>query len=229
MTLATALSACRDGPADEAVAAAVGTAGGLGDRDGIGDRDDPGDTNEPANPEGLTEPFTAFLEIMSTREAVSRTETGDGGYVYKLDEGLLSVSDADGAELWRSDDSWWVDDFRLGDVDGDGAQDYVFSLWKSYRFGDAHPSRMENDDERVRNHLFIYTVLPGHVKPVWMSSDLPCPIYSFELDPSGRVTPVSSGMLLRTSEGEYRGDFIRTAPVDRVYAWQGWGFVPMGP
>ena len=177
--------------------------------------------------EGRTKPFRDFLEIMAERVPVSRTETGAGGYTYCLEQGALSVLAPDGAELWRSKPDWWVDDFQLGDVDGDGVQDFVFSLWKSFRFGEAHPSRMENDDESVRNHLFVYTILSGQARSVWGSSDLPCPIYSFELDPSGRVTPVSSGMLLRTAEGEYRDDFSRTAEAERVYAWQGWGFVPV--
>ena len=177
----------------------------------------------------LTEPFQAFIEIMACRETVSRTEIGAAGYIYHLDQGSLAVSDSYGAELWRSGNDWWVDDFRLGDVDGDGLEDFVFSLWKSYRFGKAHPSRMENDDETVRNHLFVYTILAGQIKSVWGSSDLPYPIYSFELDPYGKVTAVSSGMLLRTCEGEYRDDYAHTAPVQRVYAWEGWGFVPLAP
>ena len=177
--------------------------------------------------EEITKPFKAFMEIMEERDYVSRTETGTGGYVYRLDRGSLSVSDEDGKELWRSEKSWWVDDFRLGDVDGDGTQDFVFSLWKSFRFGEAHPARMNNDDETVRNHLFVYTVVSGHVKSIWGSSDLPFPIYSFELDPSGRVTPVASGMLLKTLEGEYREDFLQTDPVERLYAWEKWGFVPL--
>ena len=177
----------------------------------------------------LTGPFKAFLEIMARREPVSHTEIGDGGYIYRLESGSFCVSDAVGVELWRSDISWWVDDFRLGDVDGDGVEDFVFSLWKSYRFGQAHPSRMKNDDETVRNHLFVYTILSGRAKAVWGSSDLPNPIYSFELDPSGSVTPVSSGMLLITYEGEYRDDFAQTTPVKRVYAWQKWGFAPLTP
>ena len=184
------------------------------------------DTTVINGSETLTGPYKAFLEIMARRESVSRTETGADGFIYNLDRGLLTVSDQDGTEFWRSDEGWWIDDFRLGDVDGDGVQDFVYSLWKSYRFGEAHPSRMENDDERVRNHLFVYTALPGRVKALWGSSDLPRPIYSFELDPSGRVTPVSSGMQLITYEGEYRDDFTQTTPVKHIYTWQGWGFVP---
>jgi hypothetical protein len=177
--------------------------------------------------EGLTEPFQDFLDIMSQRGQAPCTETGAGGYAYNLECGTLSVSGAGGAVLWQSDPGRWVDGFRLGDVDGDGVEDFVFSLWKSYRFGKASPARMGNDDETVRNHLFVYTALSGHVKPIWGSSDLPCPVYSFELDPSGRVTPVSSGMLLRTREGEYRDDFSQTEATEHIYAWEKWGFVPI--
>lgn len=174
----------------------------------------------------MTAPFRAFRGVMEARAPVSRAETGDGGYQYRLENGVLSASDGEGVVLWRSEGSWWVDDFRLGDVDGDGVQDFLFSLWKSYRFGNMKPARMENDDETVRNHLFLYTVLSGRVKTVWGSSDLPRPIYRFELDPSGRVTPVSSGMLLLTEEGAYRDDFIRTESTAYTYAWGKWGFVP---
>jgi hypothetical protein len=172
-------------------------------------------------------PFGAFLAVMETRESISRIETGEGGYTYRLHSGVLTISLADGREIWRSNTAWWVDDFCLGDVDGDGVQDVLFSLWKSYRFGSAKPARLENDDDSVRNHLFLYTVMPGHVKEVWCSSDLPRPIYRFTLDPSGEVTPVSSGMLLWTQEGEYREDFSHTQAIPCQYAWQGWGFVPI--
>ena len=164
---------------------------------------------------------------MEKRKPYSRTETGDGGYIYCLDSGVLSIALGSGAEIWRSSADWWVDDFRLGDVDGNGTQDILFTLWKSYRFGEAKPSRMENSDDRVYNHLFMYTVMPGYVKEVWCSSDLPRPIYRFELDPSGDVTPISSGMLLFTEEGEYQDDFSNTGSLTYKYAWQGWGFVPV--
>jgi len=174
-------------------------------------------------------PFQVFLSIMEQREPFFREEIGDNGYTYRVENGTLFILSSSGAELWRSDAEWWVDDFRLGDVNGDRTQDVLFSLWKSYRFGDAKPAHLENDDDTVRNHLFLYTVMPGYVKPVWCSSDLPRPIYRFEIDPSGEVTPLSSGMLLRTEEGEYRDDFSRTQPVLHKYAWEGWGFVPKEP
>ena len=220
---ALGLSACGSDQAD----AASTDAGNTGTASTEATTTDTSATDANSTGAAHTAAFQSFLKIMSQREHISHKETGSGGYIYSLDDGSLSVSDAGGVEIWRSSADWWVDDFRLGDVDGDGNQDFVFSLWKSFRFGNAHPARMENDDETVRNHLFVYTVLGGNVKAIWGSSDLPYPIYSFDLDPSGAVTPVSSGMLLKTREGEYRDDFVQTASVERTYAWQGWGFVPL--
>lgn len=175
--------------------------------------------------ENMTPSFEAFLKVVESREPVTHEETGDDGTLYRLESGVLTVFDENESELWRSKADWWVDDFRLGDVDGDGNQDFLFSLWKSYRFGDDKPARMENDDETVRNHLFLYTVSHGQVKSLWGSSDLPRPVFKFELEPLGEVTVVSSGMLLLTDEGEYRDDFTLTETTAHTYAWEGWGFV----
>jgi predicted small lipoprotein YifL len=181
-------------------------------------------------PDGITESFAAFRAEMEGRGG-GQTALEEGGCRYALEDGVLAVTGPDGAEIWRSDPAWWVAGVALGDVDGDGGTDFCFTVWKSYRFGEAKPDRLENDDESVRCHLFLYTVKGGAARAVWCSSDLPRPILSFALDPGGEVTPVSSGMLLRTVEGFYAG---ASAPPEEagaeafVYAWEGWGFVPTG-
>ena len=86
--------------------------------------------------------------------------------------------------------------------------------------------RLANDDASVKNHLFLYTIRSGNAKQLWCSSNLPRPIYAFELDPTGRKTPVSSGMLLRTKEGEYTDDYHDKRALPHIYTWEGWGFVP---
>ena len=121
-----------------------------------------------------------------------------------------------------------MEDFRLGDVDGDGNTDLLFTLWKSYSFGPYHPERMENDDASVRCHLFLYTLRAGRMKQLWGSSNLPRPIYEFELAMDGEKTPVTSGAVLRTAEGRYTDDFSRTEAEAHAYAWRGWGFVEEG-
>ncbi|MDR2865612.1 MAG: hypothetical protein LBV68_08390 [Spirochaetaceae bacterium] len=167
--------------------------------------------------------FKAFLRI---KKALPQHEkkAQAGGYAYKLAKGQLSITDGAGNVIWTSKDIWWVDDFCLGDISGEGNMEILFSLWKSYSFGNSPPERLENDDASVKNHLFLYTVRSGYAKPLWCSSNLPRPIYSFKLDPNGRKTPVSSGMLLYTEEGAYTGDFSETQTCSYTYTWEGWGF-----
>jgi predicted lipoprotein with Yx(FWY)xxD motif len=201
----------------------------------------------------VTAEFKAFVKMKSGEPNSQKDkETTENGYTYSLKQGRLSITEAsaaDGAgasddadasgdvsvtdeasasgkEIWASDKNWWVEDYRLGDVNGDGRTDILFSLWKSYSFGEASPARLTNDDASVKNHLFLYTVKGGRAKSLWNSSNLPRPIYDFELDPNGEKSPVSSGMLLRTKEGEYKKDHTGTPAKSKTYQWEGWGFTP---
>jgi len=174
--------------------------------------------------DGSTPEFTHFLEIRKAQSEIARTDKLEG-FVYALEGGVLRVLDASGEAIWQSEDSWYVEDFRLGDVDGDGNADLLFTLWKSYSFGSYHPQRMENDDPSVRCHLFLYTLRAGRMKQLWGSSNLPRPIYAFELSLDGEKTPVNSGAALRTTEGRYTDDFSPTEAREHVYVWRRWGFV----
>ena len=174
--------------------------------------------------DGDTKEFEQFLEIRRSRPETSRTEERDGT-AYSLEGGVLRARDETGELLWQSEETWYVEDFRLGDVNGDGSADLLFTLWKSYSFGPRHPERMENDDPTPRCHLFLYTLRAGRMKSLWGTSNLPRPIYEFELSLDGEKTPVASGAVLRTSEGQYTEDFSQTQAREYTYAWQGWGFV----
>ena len=174
--------------------------------------------------DGLTDEFWQFLELRKSRPETARTEELDG-YTYALEGGVLRVCDETGETLWQSENTWYVEDFRLGDVDGDDHADLLFTLWKSYSFGPTHPARMDNDDPAVRCHLFLYTLRAGQMKALWGSSNLPRSIYAFELTFDSPKTPVASGAVLRTTEGRYTDDFSQTEVAEHVYAWRGWGFV----
>lgn len=75
------------------------------------------------------------------------------------------------------------------------------------------------------NHLFLYTIRGSYAKPLWASSNLPRPIYSFEIS-EGTHTPVSTGAVLKTVEGRYTKDYTKSEGREFTYTWQGWGFVP---
>ena len=160
---------------------------------------------------GDTDEFRAFKRDALTAESTNKTEFAQN-YTYNLDKGVLTFSDSDGKILWKSDKYWFVEDFKLADVDRDGSVDCLFSLWKSYSFGREFAE--DNDDAAVRNHLFLYTIRGGYGKQLWCSSNLPRPIYSFELD----------NQTLTTIEGEY-SDTEKTNKAQLTYEWRGWGFV----
>jgi hypothetical protein len=175
-----------------------------------------------------TSEFATFLEARRCLSTRTRKERA-AGFSYCLSDGCLTVSDSKGVQRWRSDDQWWVEDFRLGDVDGKGRCDFLFTLWKSWSFDGHLPRGVATDSPEVRCHLFLYTMRSFEGEPVakalWCSSNLPRPILAFELDESGPHTPVASGMLLHTTEGEYASGMDGFAPTHHTYAWQGWGFV----
>ncbi len=170
---------------------------------------------------GDTDEYREFVKTKDLCASADRTETS-GDYSYILKDGVLSFLDTDGKQIWRSDKYWFVSDFRLFDVDGDGNTDCLFSLWKSYSFYENYD---ENDDPSVKNHLFLYTIRGRYAKPLWASSNLPRPIYSFEIS-EGTHTPVSTGAVLRTVEGQYTKDYTKSEGREFTYTWQGWGFVP---
>ena len=191
----------------------------------------------------VTQPYGYIADQATAPGFAAREEIGSGGYAYRLGGGALTVTDSNGLELWRSDAKWLVQDFRLGDVDGDGVQDFLFSLWKPEKSVSKGPETAGANGGTLRCHLYLYTIINGYVKPVWCASALPRPILDFELDKSGRATPINSGMLLHTIEGRYddysvvikdgvyyvpAADSIDSRKMSaRTYAWGSWGFAPV--
>ena len=169
-----------------------------------------------AETDGLTPAFRAFRDAMPVTETVTERA---GAHVITLENGVLRIADADGAAVWRTDEAWYVTAFDTGDVNRDGVLDVAFVLWKSYRFGKAHPARMANDDEAVGCHLYVYAVKGGKAKALWCSSTLPRGIYGMELRDDGVQTPVLSGVRLLTLEGA-----DAESALEYEYVWNGWGF-----
>ncbi|MDR3121836.1 MAG: CapA family protein [Clostridiales bacterium] len=185
----------------------------------------------------FTDEYLRFLAARETERSAPLRDSADG-YQFLLENGRLSIVGTDYAdnpgdpddpgdtEVWRSKDEWYVDSFRLCDVNRDRILDVVFVVWKSYSFGAEYPARMANEDAAVRCHLFVYSIKDNRVKPLWCSSNLPRPIYSFELNMDGERTPTLSGALLATCEGAYTDDYRTTVSSGYTYEWNGWGFSP---
>jgi len=176
--------------------------------------------------DGYTAEFNAFLEKRGAAGPVDMRDSY-GTYRFRLNEGRLTIIGTDKKEIWRSKDEWYVDSFRIGDVNRDRILDVAFVVWKSYSYGADYPDRMTNDDAAVRCHLFVYSVKDNRVKSLWCSSNLPRPIYSFEIDTDGERTPTLSGARIITREGIYTDDYSETASMEYTYEWNSWGFSPL--
>lgn len=135
---------------------------------------------------------------------------------YSLRDGKLEV--AKGSQIiWHSQDDWWVDDFFLGDANNDGVSELSLLVWKSGSFGPHKPFWITQEDMSVKNHLFIFKLAGGVIKPVWQSSNLDRPNYEAaltDLDGDGENE-------LMVTEGDYADPGKREAC---IWKWNGWGF-----
>ncbi|NLW25384.1 MAG: hypothetical protein GXY91_09160 [Clostridia bacterium] len=122
-----------------------------------------------------------------------------------------------GSLLWQSPEEWWVDNFFLGDINNDGIQEASLLVWKEGSFGPYRPFWVEEEDNSVKNHLYIYKLKEGKIKPVWQSSNLDRPNYSgtlVDFDGDGE-------MELLVVEGSYTDFKLRKMT---LWKWNGWGF-----
>lgn len=135
---------------------------------------------------------------------------------YSLQDGAMKV--ASGLQtIWQSPGEWWVDNFFLGDSNNDGVSELNLLVWKSGSFGAHKPFWVTQDDQSVKNHLFIFKLAGSSFKPVWQSSNLDRPNYETvleDLDGDG------SNELVVT-EGSYVNPKEREV---NIWKWNGWGF-----
>ncbi|MGE5579654.1 MAG: CapA family protein [Bacillota bacterium] len=135
---------------------------------------------------------------------------------FTLRDGRLAIAATNGT-IWETPETWWVDNFTLGDANNDGINDLNLIVWKSGSFGRDRPFWVTEDDPSVKNHLSILDLVSGAIKPAWQSSNLDCPNYSVELadlDGDGQNE-------LLAVEGDYDDPGIRRIT---VWKWNDWGF-----
>lgn len=119
--------------------------------------------------------------------------------------------------IWQSPDDWWVDYFFPGDANNDGRPELNLLVWKEGSFGPHRPFWLEEEDTSVKNHLFIFKLEQGGIKPVWQSSNLDYPNYRASLvdfDNDGAQE-------LLVTEGSYTDPGRRETT---LWKWNGWGF-----
>lgn len=138
-------------------------------------------------------------------------------------DGRLLVEEA-GIVLWESPSDWTITQIAVADITGDGKQELLMVLWNYGSFGTSRPWWIKGPDRVYSNHLFIYQLVGGRVKPLWCSSALERPIIEMELQDVNGDGQID----LRVLEGPKAGNLYPLRQVFlRSYStwqWQGWGF-----
>ncbi|WP_017755050.1 hypothetical protein [Calidifontibacillus oryziterrae] len=136
-----------------------------------------------------------------------------------LQNGELSVKTSSQI-IWQSDANWWIDYFFAGDTNNDGTIELNMIVWKEGSFGPNKPFWIEEENTEVKNHLFIFKLEHGIMKPVWQSSNLDQPNYCVAIVD---VNEDGSNELI-AMEGSYT-DLTKTDVT--LWKWNGWGFSRM--
>lgn len=117
--------------------------------------------------------------------------------------GIVFVTEAD----------WRVEDFLLGDINQDGAEELLLLVWKRGSYGKVRPFWVERDETGWSQHIYIYQ-WKGGVKPIWMSSRLRPEVAEWSLTEDGFLR-------IQTPRGEdtrweYRGFGLSRLDGERV-------------
>jgi hypothetical protein len=122
-------------------------------------------------------------------------------------------------EIWKSPREWRVSAFVLGDATNDGRDDLCLVVWKKGSFGNGKPFWVKENDESMKNHLFIFNLEEDRLKPIWMSSNLDNPIKALHIEDSDG----DGKKELVVSEGRYGfPGFLGTRTT--TWQWSEWGF-----
>lgn len=135
---------------------------------------------------------------------------------FTLRDGRLTVEAFPGT-VWESPHDWWVEYVFIGDANNDGSPELNLIVWKEGSFGPQKPFWVEEEEPGVNNHLFIFNLEEGKIRPVWQSSRLDRPNYRAALlDHNG-----DGQNELMALEGCYNDPSLQKVT---LWTWNGWGF-----
>lgn len=127
-------------------------------------------------------PAGADQRGLKCQEKVLRADLDhDGQPETYLLKGLRLTVTEDGRTIWQSPADWQVTEFVLVDSNNDGIADLNMVVWKRGSFGAYRPFWFRGEDRAYCNHLYVFDLSRGQIKPVWMSSGLEAPIISLSI------------------------------------------------
>jgi len=126
--------------------------------------------------------------------------------------------------IWRTPQGWQVQQMLTADIDNNQQKELLLVVWKKGSFGKSKPFWMDDADEQMSCHLFVYRLAAGKVHARWCSSALAHPIITMDVKDSN-----TDGLYeLLVSEGPSYGFAYKIRQYfkrqDTVWVWNGWGF-----
>lgn len=146
-----------------------------------------------------TSHLSADLDGDGARE--SQVEVGD-------DRGARVL--VGGVAVFASPDEWRVFDAHVCDLDGNGADELVFLVWKQGSYGPYRPFWESGTDDAWSQHVFVYGMRAGKIAPIWMSSALGSYVACEWMEPDGTL-------VLEAPDGGLTS-----------WRWGSWGFTLAG-
>jgi len=101
-----------------------------------------------------------------------KTDTDTSKDVTVIEKGRSLVVYQNGTEIWRLPVNVAAQDFLLEDIDHDDDKELLVLCWKRGRFGKHRPTWITSDELGWSQHIYIYEIENGKVRPKWMASDI---------------------------------------------------------
>lgn len=171
--------------------------------------------------------IVAGLVLHNERKIVRRIDFDLDGEcdTFTIYHNTLKIKFNDGT-IWKTDETWKVDDFLVHDINNDGRQELLVLFWKKGSFGKYKPFWREDEiDDEYTQHICIYQVEESvgvsaptveetsgwdelkkiELSQIWMSSKLIPEIKHFDVNEYGQIHIISE------------------KDVDMIWIWNDWG------
>lgn len=158
-----------------------------------------------------------------------------GKYEITLAHKKVSV-ECDTNVIWTSPKGVKVQSVLSADIDGDKTEEMILLCWKIGRYGRSRPFWVEEDEKKWSQHIFVYGLHEGEVRPKWMSSYIGQDVSEMAVKEQGWAAQTAQGVAEpavreQDQQAEHimrvpRNRLLLTAPDGRVnsWIWDSWGF-----
>lgn len=142
-------------------------------------------------------------------------------HTYRL-KGERVIAKRNNKTIWKSPSTWRVKQILYDDVDSNGTGELMMVLYKKGSFGNSLPFWIDENDQNISCHLFVYKWRGKNFTPMWGSSATPHPIkhISTKKSKDGKCRIfITEELTEKNSEG-----IISKKHETNEWFWDSWGF-----